>query len=263
MDTETTTNSGRDAAVQGLAIVGFIALVALGMWLAIYFSRYVPAAVGRLGSAATYVSSIFIPKSPSSHLVVVPPTATSTGSAAATSTTPSSSPATPTTKPAPVRAGGQPSGTGSSVAREPGQQSASAQVIGSGQPSYYGLPDLAVTIEAVGYLTSSSTSSFVAATTVPHGAIPAVKFMVKNVGTNVAGPWRFSASIPTATNYLYQSVPQQSLNPGDYIDYTLGFSQPLTGTNKTITITANYDHSVTESNTNNDTATAQVTILGS
>jgi len=254
MDTETTTTSGREAATRGLAIVGFIALVALGMWLAIYLSRYVPTAVGRLGSAATYVGSIFIPKASAPHLAVVPPATTTTPvlTAAATSTA--------TTTPPKKRS----SGVGYGVTpREPGQQSSTTQTIGAGTPAYYGLPDLAVTITAVGYMTSSSTDSFVAANTVPHNAIPAVKFTVKNVGTNVAGPWRFSASIPTATDYLYQSVVQQGLNPGDYIDYTLGFSQPLTGTDKTITITANYDHSITESTTNNNTATAQVTILGS
>ncbi len=262
MDTETTT-PGRQAATRGLAIVGFVALVALGMWLAIYLSRYVPTAVGRLGSAATYIGSIFIPNnSPSNKLAVVP--SASTTPTMSTTTATISTPSKPATHTVPVRMGGQSAGTGSGViARKPGLRSTSTQEIGSGQPSYYGLPDLTVTIDAVGYLTSSSTSSFVAATTVPHGAIPAVKFTVKNAGTNVAQPWRFSASIPTATNYLYQSVPQQSLNPGDYIDYTLGFSEPLPGTNKTITITANYDNGITESNSTNDTATAQITILGS
>ena len=62
--------------------------------------------------------------------------------------------------------------------------------------------------------------------------------------------------------YTYESQPQQSLNPGDSIDYTLGFDQADAGT-QTISITANYDHAVAESDSGNDSASAQITILGS
>lgn len=247
-----------DAAVRGLAVVGFVALVALGIWLAIYSSRFVPAAVGRLGSAAVYVGSLFV-SSPSSGLAVVPTASTTIpfGGIGAASTTPAAATSTAATSKRPTAKPAKP------VVPAAGNQTSETYPLGTAAPALYGLPDLAVTIGAVGYLTSSSTNSFVAATTVPQGAIPAVKFTVKNIGTNVAEPWRFSAAIPTATNYLYQSIPQQSLNPGDYIDFTLGFSQPTPGANRTITITANYDHAIPESNTENDTATAELTILGS
>jgi subtilase family serine protease len=127
----------------------------------------------------------------------------------------------------------------------------------------YGLPDLTTSITAVGYLATTSADSFVASATVPAGSRPAVRFTIKNTGTNVTGSWRFSASIPTQTAYIFQSQPQQSLAPGDSIDYTLGFDQANRGSNQTISVTANFDNAVAESNKNNNSASAAVTILGS
>ena len=51
--------SRRPAVVHSLAVVGFIALIGSGMWLAIYSTRYVPSVVTRLGSAAVYLGSVF------------------------------------------------------------------------------------------------------------------------------------------------------------------------------------------------------------
>ncbi|MHB1770087.1 MAG: CARDB domain-containing protein [Minisyncoccota bacterium] len=246
-DTNTPT---RRAAIHGLAVVGFLTLIALGMSLAVYSARYVPSTVGRLGAAAVSLSQIFTPAS-SPSLSVVPTASTTipfdTASSTASTSVTHATVSTPAPQPVTPTAGAETGGT---------------YQLGGGAVALSGLPDLIVTINAVGYLTSTSTSSFVATTTVPYGENPAVKFTVKNIGTNVAGPWRFSASIPTSSDSIYQSVPQQSLNPGDYIEYTLGFSQPNAGANQTISVTANFDHAVTESNTNNNSASAKITILG-
>lgn len=249
MDNTEINTTARQAATNSLAVVGFITLIALGMSLAVYSARYVPVAVGRLGAAAVSLSQLFTP-APAPSLSVVPVASTTISFAEASSTT-----ATSTTKTVSPKAP-------KPITPTPGNSVSETYQIGSA-PVLSGLPDLTVTISAVGYLTSTSTDSFVAATTVPHGASPAIKFIVKNIGTNVAGPWRFSASIPTSSDSIYQSVPQQSLNPGDYIEYTLGFSQPNAGANQTISVTANFDHAITESNTNNNSAATQVTILGS
>jgi hypothetical protein len=132
-----------------------------------------------------------------------------------------------------------------------------------GTGTLYGFPDLVVNITAVGYLATTSPDSFVATSTVPASGRPAVKFTIKNIGTNVAGAWRFSASIPTQTAYIFQSQPQQILNPGDSIDYTLGFDQANRGSNQTISVTANFDHAIAEITVNNNSASASLTILGS
>ncbi|MHB1162933.1 MAG: CARDB domain-containing protein [Minisyncoccota bacterium] len=249
-------NPTRQAAINGLAVTGFIVLIVLGVWLAVYSTRFVPDVANRVGTAAAYLGSVFVPApTPTPTLSVVPNASTTisfdTESAAssteATSTTPVVAP-----KPSPKP-----------VATTAGKEATSSYLMsGTVAPVYSGLPDLIVTINAVGYLATSSADSFVASGTVPTGSRPAVSFTIKNIGTNVAGAWRFSASIPTQTAYVYASQPQQSLNPGDSIDYTLGFDQATAGANKMISITANSDHAIAESNSNNDSASATITILG-
>ncbi|OYV63149.1 MAG: hypothetical protein B7X03_02980 [Parcubacteria group bacterium 21-58-10] len=242
----------RQAAVNSLAVVGFIALIIFGVSLAIYSARYVPSAVGRLGAAAVSLSQIFT-SAPAPSLSVVPTASTTIpfGEASSSISTSITSPAVPPAKHVPVTAGAEtsnvfPLGTTTTAVAVPN-----------------GLPDLITTINAIGYLATSSANSFVASSTVPAGSRPAVTFTIKNAGTGVSGPWRFSASIPTQTAYIYRSQLQQPLNPGDSIDYTLGFDQANKGAGQTISITANYDHLVTESNFNNNSASATTTILGS
>lgn len=255
MDTNTVNTSTRQTAINGLAVVGFVTLVTLGVSLAIYSARYVPTAIGRLGAAAVSLSQIFTP-APRPSLSVVSTasttiwfgTAPSTG-ARATSSTPIITPKKPVSD-TPTTAGSKTSGT--------------YQIDGiGGTPTLSGLPDFVVSITSVGYFTSTSTDSFIASSTVPSGNRPAVTFTIKNSGTNATGAWRFSASIPTQSAYIYQSQPQQSLNPGDSIDYTLGFDRANMGADKMISVTANFDRTVTESNTDNNSAATKITILGS
>ncbi|MBY0472723.1 hypothetical protein K2Q00_00340 [Patescibacteria group bacterium] len=74
----------------------------------------------------------------------------------------------------------------------------------------YGSPDLAVTM---GSITNS-------------GGLYSAQFTVQNVGTNVAPyGWTFNAALPTSPVYTYPSNPQQALNPGDKIVYTLSFTK--------------------------------------
>ncbi len=241
----------RRAAFNALAVVGFIALIGASMWLAVYSARYVPDVASRLGGAAVYLGSLFVPAADPSLSVV--PTASTTpfdsGSiSTATGTIPKSKPAA----------------TGTTVT--PGKAATSTYQIGGGataaSSALRGLSDLIVRINAVGYLATSSAESFVASTTVPAGNRPAVNFTIENIGTNASGAWRFSANIPTQTNFLFLSQFQQSLLPGDRIDYTLGFDQANKGADKLITVIANFDHSIGESNTNNNTASAKLTIIG-
>lgn len=242
------------AATTGLAVVGFVALVAAGMWLAVYSTRFVPTVVNGAGAAAIYLGSVFN-RSTATLSVVPMPTASSTiASTVASSTTAS----TTTEQSAPEKS------VGSTLAT-PGEKTVATYPM-SDTPvpvvTPAGLPDFIVIIKEVGYLATSSADSFVASSTVPAGSRPAVSFTIKNVGGSATGAWHFSASIPTQTAYLFQSPSQQSLNPGDSIDYTLGFDQANRGADQTISITANYDHTVAESNLNNNNASTKVTILG-
>jgi hypothetical protein len=245
------TNKSRQAVIVGLAAVGFIALVGAGVWLAVYSTRFVPEIVNGTGEAVVYLGSILVPNNHNPGISVVTPSTASTTISFGTDST--SSPQTTATstpkKYIPTTAGTETDGV--------------YQIGGTATPALSGLPDLVVNINATGYLATSSASSFVAASTVPAGVRPAVSFTIKNIGTNATGgAWRFSASVPTQTAYVYQSQPQQSLNPGDSIDYVIGFDEANTGTNETVSVTANFDHAIAESNTNNNSASAEMTILG-
>ena len=246
----------RQMVTNTLAVVGFIALMGASMWLAVYSTRYVPTVVGRLGSAAVYLGSAFTP-SPEPSLSVVPTASSTIISFGEASSSISTSASSTTSKPA------------TSAPSRPAQTTAGEKTSGTYQiggtavtNALSGLPDLVATIDATGYLTTTSTDSFVATSTVPFGTRPAVKFTIKNIGTNATGQWRFSASIPTQSAYTYQSQLQQSLLPGESIEYTLGFDQAIAGSNKMISVTANFDRTIGESNTNNNGASAQLTILG-
>lgn len=252
MDTNEINTPTRQAVINSLAVVGFIALIALGVSLAIYSARYVPTAVDRLGAAAVSLSQIFTP-APHPSLSVVPNASTtiSFGNGNATSTNATTTQTkTPAEKPV------------ATIPTTSGTKTTGTYPI-NGKAVLSGLPDLIVTINAVGYLATSSPDSFIPSATVPSGSRAAVTFTIKNIGTNATGAWRFSASIPTQTAYIYQSLPQQSLNPGDSIDYTLGFDQANKGRGQTISVSANFDHAVTESNPDNNSASATLTILGS
>lgn len=236
----------RTIMIHTLAIVGFIALIGASMWLAVYSTRYVPTVVNRVGSAAVYLGSVF--SSADKPTLSVIPTQVASTTISFAEETPSEIPAPPRPKTVPPAAGEKTTST--------------VQIAGTTTRTSSGLPDLIVTINAVGYLITASADSFLATSTVPAGGRPAVNFTIKNIGANTSGPWRFSASIPTQTAYIYHSPPQQSLAPGDSIDYTLGFDQSNKGSGQTVSITANFDRTVTESNSNNNGASANLTILG-
>lgn len=244
---------GRQAAVNALAAIGFIALVAGGIWLAVSSTRFVPGAINRIGAAAVYLGSVFTPAPEPVGLTVVPtPTASTTisfglpGQGDATSTSATSTSTTPVNP----------------VAKTPGTKSeTTVQIVRSTPaPALYGLPDLVVTVTTVGYLTAASSDSFVGSTTVPSGSRPAIRFTVTNAGTNISGGWDFSAVVPTRQAYTYRSSRQQGLLPGERIDYTLGFDRPIQGVDQPIVITINESRALVESNYTNNSATAGVTI---
>jgi uncharacterized membrane protein (UPF0136 family) len=243
-DTETHTLN-RSTVIHTLAVVGFVALIGASMWLAVYSARFIPVVVNRVGGTSAYLSTVFKPV-PAPARIVAPATSTTTTTAIVATAT---STVATTPKPIPIA---------------PETKANNTYQIVAGTPvavAPYGLPDLAVTVTAVGYLESASTDSFVASTTVSSGYRPAVKFTIKNIGTNWTGVWRFSASIPTRGVYIFESDRQQSLASGESIDYTLGFDRALSGTQQIFSITANFDHVVLDSNVTNNSATAYINVL--
>jgi hypothetical protein len=237
----------RKTIINSLAVVGFVTLLGAGIGLAAYATRFVPMAAERISAAAVYLGSVFSQASSSELLVgpIIP-----TLSILSNEESPTAPTTATTTTVAPVQRVPV-AGTGTSTT-SPMQVAAPSALSG--------LPDLFVNIDAIGYLATSSAESFVASSTVPSGNRPAIRFTIKNIGTNVSGVWRFNATIPTDTAYLYESQLQQSLYPGDRIEYTLGFDQAHKGA-QTISVTANFDRVVHESNRDNNSASAKVTIF--
>ncbi len=248
--------------IKTLAVVGFVFLVGIGIVLAIYMAQFVPVALHSVDTATATLSRIFT-STKQSTLTVVPSPTTLPFSIAATTTT--QHVATKKQTIAPIKTKVATKKVHKKIVKthvRAGKETHSTYLIGTTTPALYGFPDLTTHIISVGYLTSTSTNSFVSTTTIPHNARIAIKFSIKNIGTNKTGQWKFRASIPTSLSYIFNSPVQKSLNPGDHIDYMLGFDQAKSGSNQTISITANATHTVAESNTNNNSASVGVTILG-
>jgi hypothetical protein len=244
------TDPVKGAAVTALAIVGFIALLILGIALAIFSSQYVPQAVSKLGtevgsSANTpnTLSVLTASSTPASgdELLTVNTT---------TLTPPSTGTSTNATAPA----------SNASTAAAPATTPSESSSAPAHSRGLYGLPDLATKIIATGYLAGPDTSSFVPASIIPPGARPAVEFSIANNGTNSTGPWNFLAEIPSKGNQVFTSPTEPSLNPGDHTVFTLGFNEAIPGPAQTITVIADPNDNIVESNEGNNSASAAVTI---
>lgn len=237
------------AAVNGLAIVGFAALVFLGVMLAVYGARFVPETISRLTSA------VYLSSEPEEE---VPATSTPPRTATTTVTVFVPVPATTTpsnTQPPATTTPRTPSTGGPNIVRTPTYYFPT-------QPTLYGRPDLTVEITEVGYLRTNSTSSFRRSSEVPEGEIAAFRFVVRNVGTNVSGLWRLRAELPTQDrdDETYTSGFQPSLMPGASKTYTMGFDNPDEGDNREIEIIVDYFDNVNESNERNNDDTARIDV---
>ena len=245
------TNGGnRRAAVNGLAVVGFIALLFIGITLAIYAARYLPEGISRLGAANVYFASFFSDEG-DNELEVVPgesvpfederndedEVATSTESVATTTPATPSQPGTP----------------------RPATPIVTAVPVPGTRPAPYGKADLSVRLLEVGYLRTSSADSFVKASRVPEDERAAFRFRVTNAGTNNTGTWEFEAILPTSPRYTYNSRAQKSLAPGEYADFTLGYDRARDGENR-VTIEVDSDKDVDESNERNNEISFEIKV---
>lgn len=265
------TGSG-SAATKALAAVGFVVLIVVGMALAVYAARFVPAALSRIGAS---VGSVFERDAQpgDGDLVVVPPQDTvpfpDEPAAPATSTpvvvgespvtvTPSGTPGY--VAPAPYAPGysAHPGSYGPRPAYYGGSQTVTTVPV---TPRYYGEPDLVIENVVTGYLETSDTDSFRASREVPDGERGAVRFTIANRGTDlVDDDFEFEVEIPTETDYTYDGRVTRDLRPGERITYTLGFDQPDAGDDKDITIEIDSDDDIDESDERNNERTVEVDI---
>ncbi len=247
----TETSPARQAAVNGLAIVGFIVLIIIGMLLAVYAARFVPEIVSRAGTAAANLFPGSDDRDSDPTLVVVPPTDTvpfENEGTVATSTATTTAPFAPSpTYPKP---------TAPVVAPAP----IITRVQVPASTNYHGLPDLVIENVRTGYLSNADTDSFRASDEIPDGKRGAIRFTIANRGTNVSDRFEFDVKLPTTPSYTYDSRAQKELRPGERIEYVLGFTKPRAGSNREIEIRIDTGRDVRESNESNNDRTVEVDI---
>lgn len=124
-------------------------------------------------------------------------------------------------------------------------------------PAPYGKTDLAPRIIAVGTI-DRTTNQFTATTSLHVSDRIAVKFEVENLGTADSGSWTFSAVLPTFPMYIFQSEGQQNLQPGDRIEFTLGFDQVEPDINGRFVVNVDPTSSIPEASESNNIATTTI-----
>ena len=85
-----------------------------------------------------------------------------------------------------------------------------------------GQVDLAVTIIGTGVIQGET---FVPTSTLTATDQGAIRFSVTNIGSKTSDNWTFNAVLPTLPMHIFHSTQQKALQPGDRIDFTLGFNQ--------------------------------------
>ncbi|MEK7644703.1 MAG: hypothetical protein AAB391_00050 [Patescibacteria group bacterium] len=111
--------------------------------------------------------------------------------------------------------------------------------------------DLTATILETGYI-NTTTLAFVAAKEVKPDQRAAIRFEIVNLGSKRASDWTFAAVLPTFPGYIFQSNTQQALNPGDRVQFTLGFDSILKKAENEFIINVDPIGSVQETNKTNN-----------
>jgi len=248
----------RGPAVNALAVVGFIALILIGMAVAIYAARFVPAALSNIGQAAVSLSNVFTPDARESGIEVVP-TYTNNGGAVVTlpiGTTTTSTTENPAMTPS-TPAYTAPPGANYTTPLPPTYRVVTVPI----SSTYYGDADLSIEILAIGYVTRDNTSSsFRESSRVPEGEQGAVKFRIFNSGTNASGRFEYEASVRNAARRTETATNRApSLNPGISVITYAYFDARKSG-DTDITIEVDTDNDVRESNERNNSDTADIRV---
>jgi hypothetical protein len=126
---------------------------------------------------------------------------------------------------------------------------------------YFGKSDLQVTLIATGIIDPAS-KQFTQTNYAGFNDEIAMKFEVKNIGTNVSGSWKLRINTPSRTTPYYDSPDQSSIKPGDRIIYTTSFDNPTTLGINTAYITADPLNNVNEISESNNQIIVPINIQG-
>lgn len=232
----------RGAALNSLAIVGFVALIIIGILATIYAASFIPRMLTNSngGSAAAYLSGL---SDKGDATATTPETPTTATPATVTSTplTPVATPVAPTTI----------TKTIVKYVTVPSPDTT---------PSYSGLSDLTITITDKGYL-RSGVGSFVSSSYVPSGYQGAVRYRISNTGSNISGSYRVDIRVETNSGTDNDSVSGNALAPGRSVEGTGSFDASSGGT-ATIRLTVDAGNAVSESNENNNTDSTSMVVNG-
>lgn len=114
-----------------------------------------------------------------------------------------------------------------------------------------GIIDLEGRILEVGVV-DKDTNVFTASSSPSANSRIAVRFEVVSKGTKASGSWTFNAVLPTMPLYIYSGDSQQSLMPGDKIEFTIGFDSVERKKDAEFTVNVDPTGSVVESNESNN-----------
>lgn len=94
----------------------------------------------------------------------------------------------------------------------------------------------------------------------PSNKRGAIKFVVENIGTKASGSWEFEAKLPTTPSYTFDSRAQDSLFPGDKIEFIIGFDSIRNANEDDYRIEVDPNDDITESRKNNNVVTGTIKI---
>jgi hypothetical protein len=124
-----------------------------------------------------------------------------------------------------------------------------------------GKSDLKISLLGVGTV-DKTTGVFMQSSTISANDSVGIRFQVENIGDTASGQWTFSAVLPSNTMPSYTSNTQASLNPGDRIQYTLGFDNPSQAGTLTASITVDPSNYLNEISKDNNYLSVPITIVG-
>jgi len=129
------------------------------------------------------------------------------------------------------------------------------------QPAYYGKSDLEITLVNTGII-DPATKQYIQTNYAGFNDEIAIRFQVKNIGTNVSGNWKLRINSPSRTTPYYDSDYQQSIRPGDRMIFTTSFNSPVaTGVN-TVYITVDPLSMIDEYSKTNNQLIVPVNVQG-
>lgn len=242
---------GRSTAVGTLAVVGFIALILIGIVLAIWAARYIPLAF--TNSTSTDNSLTTVPSTSLSFDTTQTVTATTTATTTSY-TVPPAEPAAPVTT--------QTANAGSAQYQQTYYQTIAYPYYVPGSTpvqvpvSNYGLANLTVKITDIGYLDRSG--RFVSDDSMNSDDELVAKILVTNNGTNATGSWNIRVVFPTQNDRSFDfDQDEPSLAAGATLPLTLDFTRGKldVGNNQDLKVTVDANHDVNESNENDNTDT--------